>query len=143
MVHSITFLGTLSKAFSMSTKHIYNFLVLLLIFPLHSPHNEYRIHCSFSWHKSKLHFIQLISVRIRLSSTFSIIFMACSGSFISLYDPQLITSPFPLKIGTFKLFFHSSTIQYTLTQFHHHFNPDFAACNYYLHTYFRWYNCLS
>ena len=39
---------------------------------------------------------------------------------------------------SFLLIRHSSTIQYSLTQFHHHFHPNFTTCNYYLHTYFTW-----
>ena len=48
--------------------------------------------------------------RICLSSTLSTIFMACSSSCTPLYDPQLITLSFPLKIGTITLVFHSSGI---------------------------------
>ena len=53
---------------------------------------------------------KLTSVCVRLSSTLQTIFTACSSSFTSLYDPQLITSPFSLKIGTITLVFHSSGI---------------------------------
>ena len=58
MAHSITFLGTLSKLFpcqqNTNTIPFPSFIILL-----HSSYKEYRIYCFFSWHKSKLHFIQM------------------------------------------------------------------------------------
>ena len=81
-------------------------LVLLLIFLLHSSHNEYCIHSSLSWHKSKLRFIQIDCVCICLFNTLSTIFMACSRSFTPLCDPQIITSLFPLKMSTITLVFY-------------------------------------
>ena len=53
---------------------------------------------------------KLTKVRIQLSCTLSTIFMTCSSSFAPLYYPQLITSFFPLKIGTITPVFHSSVI---------------------------------
>ena len=57
--------------------------------------------------------IKSISVHIHFSSTLSTILMACSCSFTLLYDPQLITSSFPLKIGKSTFVFHSSLIPLT------------------------------
>ena len=53
-----------------------------------------------------------IKACILLSKTLSIIFMPCSSNFTPLYEPQFITSPFPLKIGTTTLVFHSSGIPF-------------------------------
>ena len=50
--------------------------------------------------------------KILLSNTLSIIFMPCSSNFTPLYKPQFITSPFPLKIGTTTLVFHSFGIPF-------------------------------
>ena len=46
------------------------------------------------------------NARILLSNTLSIMFMPCSSYFPPLYEPQFITSPLPLKIGTTTLVFH-------------------------------------
>ena len=110
MAYSITFLGTLSKAFFHVNKTHIQLLVLLLIFLLHSSHNEYRIHCYFPGINPNCISLELTCVCICPCSTLSTIFMACSSSFTHLYDLQLITSPFPLKIGTITLVFHSSGI---------------------------------
>ena len=139
MAHSITFLGTLSKAFSMSTKHIYSTTSCpsIDIFP----HNKYCIHCFFPGINLYCILFKLIGVRICLLSTHSTIFIACSSSFAPLCGPQFITSLFSLKRNTITLVFHpkhSSTIQYAPTQVYHHFYPNFATRNYHRYTYFKW-----
>ena len=50
------------------------------------------------------------NARILYSNTLSIIFKPCFSNFTPLYEPQFITSSFPLKIGTTTLVFHSSGI---------------------------------
>ena len=92
-----------------------------MIFLLHS-HNEYHIHCSFPGTNPNYILLKKISVCIRLSSTLSTIFMACSSSFTPLYDPQLSFKD-RHNLTNFPLIRHSSTIQYTLAQFHHHLTP--------------------
>ena len=52
------------------------------------------------------------NARILHSNTLSIIFMPCSSNFTPLYEPQFITSPFPLKIDATMLVFHSSGIPF-------------------------------
>ena len=142
MTHFITFHGTLSKAFSMSTKHIYNFLPFFLKFLLHF-FIECRIHCCFSWHKSKLHFIQTDQCSSLVPfQQFSWHVLAVS----LLCMIHSITSPFLYKDRhnhtSFPLMRHSFIIQY-MPQVHLHFNFNFATCNSHLHTYFRWSSCFS
>ena len=60
IAHSITFLGTLSKAFSRLIKHIYSFLSLYL-FLLQPPQNKYCIRCSLSIHETKLHLVHILN----------------------------------------------------------------------------------
>ena len=72
------------------------------------------------------------NARILLSNTLSIIFMPCSCNFTLLYEPQFITSSFPLKIGTTTLVFHSSGIP-----FYPKLVGNSTTCNNYLCCYFR------
>ena len=59
MAHSITYFGNLSNAFFHINKTHESLLLLLLLFLPHFPHNDNCIHCSFSRHKFKLHFVQI------------------------------------------------------------------------------------
>ena len=56
IVHSITFLGNQSKSF-VCQQNTYTTSGPSIYILLHSLHNEHCIHCSFSWHKSKLYLI--------------------------------------------------------------------------------------
>ena len=130
-----SFCGTKSNVFSIST-NTHTFF-LLLIFLLHPLHNNTASTILFPGINPNCILFNLISVCTRLPSVLSTIFIVCSSCF-TLFNPRLTTS-FPLKNmdnhASFPRIRHSTVLP-ALTQFRHHFNPNFATCNYHFDTYF-------
>ena len=110
IAHSITFLGSLSNAFSISTKHLYNFLHLYSSCILLTINNASVV--ALLGIKPNCIPSTFTYFRIHLSSTLSTIFIACSNNFTPLYTLQFVISPFPLKIGTNTLACHSCGIPF-------------------------------
>ena len=98
------FLGTLSKAFSRSTKHKYNFFFFSMILFLHPSQDKYNINCTSLRHKVKLQ--KKNTNAITLSLTLLLLPPFCTANpspylqhkelqlispQLSLYPPQLIS----------------------------------------------------
>ena len=106
MAHSITCFGTLSSAFFHVNKtHIHLFLLLIFLFFILTVNIASTI--PFLGIHPNCILFKLFSVQMCFSITLSAIFMAGSNCF-TLDDPQLITSSFPLIIGTIALLFYWS-----------------------------------
>ena len=126
--HSITFLGTLSNAFSKVQLFLSSTKLLL-----HPSQNKKSVSRALPRHKAQ--------IACHLPSLSS-----CSSSFTPLYAPQSFASPFPLNIGTTTLVFHSLVFLFhlklsdTASLILQH---QLSTRHYHMHIYFRGTTCFS